>query len=403
MKKSFAVIILLVGFLSSKGEEIFTPHPTGFNGGLYRANTLDNIIFEFDGGIKLLDGASAVVKYENEIIISDTRMEVQNSTFNFPDTTITIGEFIIYYDNKKLPKGHDYTIYVAPHSIAYESNGADNLEFSQKITIPANLGEGHFDAEDGSVISMVSESVYDSFPSCYWRFETLPVGNPHFILYRKDIAVRELPASITWDWALGQAHVIVKEEMRFEKGIEYSLVLPAGSAHEINREDIVNEEDIVFNFVGGYEGIIPELNYVWCNLLSEHSDDTGKISFYYDRPVKLVKDTKIQLWENEGNVLVTEADAFLERDNGYWIVSADFSECQLKGCSEYTFVIPEGSIIAESGDPIVNPGYVMKVSGIDTIDAISNDMPVYDLFGRQVNNPEAGKLYIQKGQKYIKR
>ena len=44
----------------------------------------------------------------------------------------------------------------------------------------------------------------------------------------------------------------MKEEIRFEKGVNYKLVLPAGSVHARFRDDIVNEK-AVFNFVGGYE------------------------------------------------------------------------------------------------------------------------------------------------------
>lgn len=61
--------------------------------------------------------------------------------------------------------------------------------------------------------------------------ETEPVGEPKFILNREDIKVREFPARVGWDWDKGQAYAEVKEELRFEKGVNYKLVLPAGSVH----------------------------------------------------------------------------------------------------------------------------------------------------------------------------
>ncbi|MDE5751520.1 MAG: hypothetical protein K2H88_02655, partial [Duncaniella sp.] len=183
---------------------------------------LDEIGFFFDGGIKLLDGAVATVKCDGEIVATSGRMEVSNYT----STKRTQGSLAIFFDGRNLPKGKEYTLHVAPGSIASEADGAENTEFTQKFSIPDNLGPARFDVEDGTTIAQTSR--YGGLCTCYWGIETEAVGEPSFILYREGVAVREFPAYITWDWDLGQAYPKIEGDMRFEKGVHYSLVLPAG-------------------------------------------------------------------------------------------------------------------------------------------------------------------------------
>ena len=101
---------------------------------------LNEIGFYFDGGIKLLDGASAVVKCNGETVAVASRMEVSNYT-----NERTQGSLAIYFETQNLPKGKDYTLCVAPGSIAFETDGAENQEFSQTFSVPENLGPARFD------------------------------------------------------------------------------------------------------------------------------------------------------------------------------------------------------------------------------------------------------------------
>lgn len=72
----------------------------------------------------------------------------------------------------------------------------------------------------------------------------------------------------------------------------------------------------------------------------------------------------------------------------------------------YTFVIPEGAVIAENGDPVVNPRHAIALNGSSGIENISAenkdcDAPVYDLFGRKVSVLQPGTIYIQSGKKVL--
>lgn len=360
---------------------------------------LDEIGFYFDGGIKLLEGAKAVVICGGETVATASRMEVSNYT----SSKRTQGALAIFFDGQILPKGKEYTLQVAAASIASETDGTKNTEFTQSFSVPENLGPAHFHVEDGVTIAKTSRYGGGLYP-CYWGIETEAAGEPYFILYREGVAVREFPAYVTWDWDLGQAYPEIEDEMCFEKGVHYSLVLPAGSAHAMYRDDIVNEE-VVLNFIGGYEETVPPLNYVWCNLFTDHSDVLNIVTFTYDRPVRVDEGAKLQLWDTINNTLVKEADAYLDTQVN-WAVSADFGGFQMQPETGYTFVIPEGAVIAEDGNPVVNPRHAIALNGSSGIENISIedkdcDAPVYDLFGRKVHIPQPGTIYIQSGKKVL--
>lgn len=361
---------------------------------------LDEIGFYFDGGIKLLDGAKAVVICGGETVATASRMEVSNYT----SSKRTQGALAIFFDGQILPKGKEYTLQVAAASIASETDGTKNAEFTQSFSVPENLGPAHFHVEDGVTIAKTSRYGGGLYP-CYWGIETEAAGEPSFILYREGVAVREFPAYVTWDWDLGQAYPEIEEEMCFEKGVHYSLVLPAGSAHAMYRDDIVNDE-VVFNFIGGYEETVPPLNYVWCSLFTDHSDVLNIVTFTYDRPVRVAEGAKLQLWETYNNTLVKEADAYLDTQANCWNVCADFGGFQMQPEKGYTFVIPEGAVIAENGNPVVNPRHAIILNGSSGIENISAenkdcDAPIYDLFGRKVHIPQPGTIYIQSGKKVL--
>lgn len=122
---------------------------------------LDEIGFYFDGGIKLLDGASATVKCDGETVAVSTRMEVSNYT----SSKRTQGSLAIFFDGQNLPKGKDYTLTVARASVASESGEVANAEFSQTFSVPATLGPVHFDVEEGIVIEKTSR--YGGLPTFY--------------------------------------------------------------------------------------------------------------------------------------------------------------------------------------------------------------------------------------------
>ena len=175
-------------------------------------------------------------------------------------------------------------------------------------------------------------------------------------LYREGVPVRTFDAHVGWDWNLGQAYADFGMKMNFEKGVNYSLVMPEGSLSPRFRTDITNEETRV-DFIGGYTKPIEPITYVWCSLFDNQGIDVlGEVRFYYRQAVMLSSDSKIQLFDTDNN-LIKEVTPTLSEDEdgrwGRWIVSCDFGGLRVpeKGCS---IVIPEGTVISADGNVSVN-------------------------------------------------
>ena len=361
MKKSgFTFLLLLAGILPGMASEsgVLTPESCNVGDRPFTA-PLSRIDFNFDGGITLLEGASASVECDGETVATAIDIEVSN----YKGKERTQGSILLTFERQLLPKGKSYTVCIESGSIAREDNEEiQNSRIEQNFDVPENLGEAHIYREDGSVITTVSKSGYPGFPTFYWGIETEPVGNPYFILYREGIAVREIPAHVTWDWDLGQAYAEVSETMNFEQGVRYTLTLPAGSAHAMLREDIVNEE-VSFDFIGGYTGPIQTLHYSDCILFSERPNVLDEVTVIYQTDFKLAEEAVIQLWSAESSELIKEAPAYINTMINCFALSADFGGYELSSEEGYVLVIPEGMVIACSGDTVVNTRCSITVTG----------------------------------------
>ena len=400
-KPGFTFLLLLAGLIPCLAEEsdLLVPEVCNVGDRPFTA-PLHEIYFNFDGGIRLLEGASAIVECDGKTVTTATNIEVSN----YRGTKRTQGTLILTFDEQNLPKGKSYTVCVAPGSISQEDNAEiQNQTITQDFYVPENLGEARIDLKDGAVISTVSPSVYHSFPTFYWGIETEPIGNPYFILYREGLPAREIPAHITWDWDLGQAYAEVSETMNFEQGVHFTLTLPAGSAHAMRRDDIVNEE-VSFNFIGGYTEPIQTLTYSWCSLFTDHSNVLNEVTFTYQCPIRLAEDAVIQLWYADGAELIMETPAYINTDINCFAVSADFGGYEITSERGYTLVIPEGTVIADYGDPVTNHRCAIPladVSGIHSVEETTDSSAIYDLNGHKATSAAIGKMYVRDGKVFI--
>ncbi|MDE7347933.1 MAG: hypothetical protein K2N48_14475 [Muribaculaceae bacterium] len=402
MKKSgFTFLLLLSGLVTCLAGESDLLVPEACNVGSRPFTApLSEIYFNFDGGIKLMKEAAAKVECDGKTVTTATNIEVSN----YKGKRGTQGTLILTFDEQNLPMGKSYTVCVAPGSISQEDNTEiQNPTITQGFYVPENLGEARIDHKDGTVISTVSPSVYQGFPTFYWGIETEPVGNPYFILYREGVAVRELPAHICWDWDLGQARAEVSETMNFEQGVRFTLTLPAGSAHAMRRDDIVNEE-VSFNFIGGYTEPSQTLTYSWCSLFTDHSNVLNEVTFTYQCPIRLAEDAVIQLWYADESELIMETPAYINTDINCFAISADFGGYEMTSERGYMIVIPEGTVIADYGDPVINHRCYIPladVSGIRTVAETNDPSAIYDLNGCRITAPVSGKMYVRDGKIFI--
>ncbi|MDE5871506.1 MAG: hypothetical protein K2H22_06175 [Muribaculaceae bacterium] len=404
MKKSgFTFLLLLTGIIPAMAGEsdVLTPESCNVGDRPFTA-PLSWIDFNFDGGITLLEGASASVECDGVTVATATDIEVSN----YRGKERTQGTLLLTFEEQLLPKGKSYTVCITSGSIAREDNEKiQNSRIEQNFDVPENLGATSIYQEDGSVIATVSKSGYPGFPTFYWGIETEPVGNPYFILYREGVAVREIPAHITWDWDLGQAYAEVSGTMNFEQGVRYTLTLPAGSAHAMLRDDIVNEE-VSFNFIGGYTGPIQALHYSNCIFFSERPNVLDEVTVIYESDFQLAENAVIQLWNADGSDLIKEAPAYINTMINCFGLSADFGSYELSAEKGYTLVIPEGTVIACSGDPVVNTRCTIPItggSGIQDVPATDDRSSsiIYDLNGTKTSTPVAGRMYVRDGKIFI--
>ncbi|MDE6367684.1 MAG: hypothetical protein K2K94_00430, partial [Muribaculaceae bacterium] len=251
-KLFIAVVCAMIGLQASAGNDSrYAPimWPVSYTVKTDRpfVYPLEEIGVKFDRAIKLMDEVKTpiTVKCNGTVVAEATTLEIINSK---SDRSVE-GVLNVHFEKQNLPKGETYELCIPEGVIGWteleEGFQLVNGATKQKFSVPSSLGPTS-GTEDGVHIP---DSKH--FIVFYWSSETKAVGEPKFDLYREDEKIAELPAHVTWDWDLGQAYPVFNEYMTFDKGINYKLVLPAGSVSSEYREDITNEE-VVFNFIGAY-------------------------------------------------------------------------------------------------------------------------------------------------------
>lgn len=310
------------------------------------------IWFRFNCGITVQENVTINIMCGEEVAATGTLTAINHSASN-----ITLGSATIIFDNICLPKGKSYSLTVPSGVISSEDNPAlVNDELRTDFVVPENIGKANPNIKSGQTVSSLGSLCF------YFKTEIKSVGNPEMTLYREGVPVRNVPIYATWDWGLGQAYAEFGEELKFEKGVLYSLVMPAGSVSALYRSDITNEEERV-DFIGGYTKPLPKIDYVWCNLFAERDfSELNEVKFYYNQAIKLSADAKIQLFE-ETDHLIKEAEAFLTEENNQWVMTADFKGIRLNDDHSYMIVIPDGTVVTATGDVVLNSRSTLSVNG----------------------------------------
>lgn len=361
---------------------------------------LEEIGVKFDRAIKLMDGVHDPVSIKcNDVTVAEaTSLEIINSESSHS----VEGILNVHFEKQNLPKGKTYELCVPEGVIGYaeviDGTQLINAASSAKFSVPESLGATQ-GTQDGLYIS---DSKH--FLVVYWGFETKAVGQPKFELYREEEKIAELDAYVTWDWNLGQAYPVFNEYMTFDNGVNYKLVLPAGSVSSEYREDITNEE-VVLNFVGAYTDASLPFTYTWCSLYTDHSNILGEVSFTFDRPVEIAEGAKIQLYEiYPVEQLLMEVTPWLTTDVNCWKLVCDFGGYHRDEEWGFTIVIPEGAVVSAEGHNVqcARSEFRSVSAGVEniTIDA-AEYKPYYSLQGIKVDKPKAGCIYIHNGKKVI--
>lgn len=350
---------------------------------------LRHVALSFDEEVSICKNAKAFVTNNGETVAEAVNLSISNNILG-KDCQ---GWLNIEFDGECLPTGLQYVMHITAGSITTD-NGIFNEEILIPFEVPANLGEVHF-----NMVEQNSEIESLQLLSCSWMFETLPVGEPEWELYRDGELVRKIRAEVTSDWDLGSAFLNFGETIHFEKGIDYSIVLPEGSV-SAEHPGIVNKETIL-NFTGGYAGPLPSPSFIWCSLYADIPDIVNEVSFHFDIPIVLVPDKPIYFVENGPDNRRWSAVPYLTESDGLWIVTADFGGVELISGMGYTVEIPESTIVTANSDIAVNKKSSVSISntGIDAVNRTTFDtQSIYNLQGVRITNPTIGGLYIKEGK-----
>ncbi len=320
---------------------------------------IHDIGFTFDGAVKTADNSIASV-YMDEQPVATGRL----SASNYVGEKRTQGTVVVSFDSLLvLPKGHTYRV-IIPEGVIFKENdpSVSNKELSVEFEVPATLGDAEPSVEEGTVVNNARRIGF------YYSTEIAAVGNSELTLFREDIPIKKYASDVSWDWNLGYAGIDFGEPTNFEAGVKYTIKIPEGCVSALHRSDITNEEFSV-SFIGGYNEPVRQIQFVWCSLYDDHpSDVINEVRFYYDRPVSLCVNPRVQLYNETDKIVVKEVVPTLSEENGKWILTADFQNTPLIPEKGYTVIIPEGTLVSTDGNVIVNSRNSTSVENGNTSD-----------------------------------
>lgn len=357
---------------------------------------LESLYVGFDRPVDILPSASAVILCGGDTVVKATRFD---DPVNYGENE---GFVAFYFDGRLLPKGREYSFVVAPGSVASREdadvvNGLVEVPFY----VPATLGKAFWNIDEGGCLS------HGDSMTVYWHHETKPAYESEAFLYREGIEVGRFPVAVAWDWSLGQARMDFGRDIRFEKGVEFSVEFPEGIASALYRDDIVNEEASL-TFVGDCAEIVgkgPEYRRV-----TVREDGRGVpegVDFIFDIPFVLGGSPKVTVLESDGSV-AAQTVPYVNTMINCFCLSAEFSGLGLESGKDYVFVVEGGSVVSAEGDPLANPRQTADyvVAGVGSIDAEGHHISperCFDISGCPVSSPADGVIHIRNGRKFMQR
>lgn len=200
--------------------------------------------YSFRGEIELSEDASVAVYHGTDVVASAT-LSVSSWTMGGP----IYGFLNAYFDKPTLlDLGERYVLCLKEGSIHQKGDASiTNYEISQRLIIPRDLGEAYPSIKNGDTIVSLNNL---NFSFCH---ETEEGKSGIVDLYRENDLINSFTGTSSWDWNLGTVYFNFDSKITFDKDVQYTFVLRAGTVHGLYRSDLVNRETTV-SFKGGYTG-----------------------------------------------------------------------------------------------------------------------------------------------------
>lgn len=348
---------------------------------------IEVVYLEFSVAIAISDGAKATITCDGErmaegvITMGDARGQRQAA---------------ILFDKTILPKGKSYKLEVPAGAIYTRDQPTIVMDrYVTPFTVPEYITTRGCSIQEGEIVG------YTKSISFYYDTETEPLGTPMATLYREGVPIQSVAVYITWDWDLGQMHAHFDKYVDFEEGVHYTFTLPEGSMTPRFRTDITNAESSV-HFIGGaatppaeVPDPIPPLSFVKCSLYdwTTPQEVLNEVYFYYDEPIKLSDDPKIQLFDGSDKSLIKEVIPTLMREDDWWIVACDFGGVRIPD-EGAMLIITEGSVLRAGDNKGQNDKNTIRITptpqSTDQVEA--NNPSIYGHNGQIIiNNAPMGE------------
>ena len=349
---------------------------------------IEVVYLDFSVAIAISDGAKATITCDGErmaegvITMGDARGQRQAA---------------ILFDKTILPKGKSYKLEVPAGAIYTRDQPTIVMDrYVTPFTVPEYITTRGCSIQEGEIVG------YTKSISFYYDTETEPLGTPMATLYREGVPIQSVAVYITWDWDLGQMHAHFDKYVDFEEGVHYTFTLPEGSMTPRFRTDITNAESSV-HFIGGaatppaeVPNPIPPLSFVKCSLYdwTTPQEVINEVYFYYDEPIKLSDDPKIQLFDGSDKSLIKEVIPTLMREDDWWIVACDFGGVRIPD-EGAMLIITEGSVLRAGDNKGQNDKNTIQITptpqSTDQVEA--NNPSIYGHNGQIIiNNAPIGEL-----------
>lgn len=366
---------------------------------------LNDVVYHFKGvDVRASVGARAFLLDGGQVIAETTDCRVEGLPISS-----TLHDFIVNFGGFLPEIGKIYTLRLAAGSvISADSDELTNDDIDIVFEVPADFGVGDTDFKSLSGINVTHyithsrQKAYDW--SAIWKWDAKLVGNPEWELYREGELIAKYPSHYSWDWDMSCITAQIDGDVYFDDGVNYRMVLPAGSVCSLYREDIVSRETSI-DFVGGYSESNEAPRYVYCNAwFREVWEKVDLVEFLYDRGVQIetVPNKPIILTEeDDSGVRIFETLPEVEvTQGGDPCLVAHFGGIPLLEGKKYSLSVPDGTVrnaqsnvdaISNSKYALSTIGNVIKLSGVPA-DCIVN---LYDNAGKVIKHLSASSDVVE--------
>lgn len=325
-------------------------------------------------------------------VLAETELKNENSTTN--------RVLMMFKESYKFPIGKNYKA-VFPASSVYSLSDPSKT-FDETIVV--------FDVAKYFYYTRFHGGFNGDYKRLQFYFDlnVKSFDDSKILICREGIPVLEYPVDgndCFSDFDIGRATCGLDHDLNFEDGIKYTVVLPEGSVHSVERDDIVNAE-AQYNIEKSCGRTFAPIEYSACSVEGKTDlTELGVVTVDYSTSVQLAPGARLQLVGSDGAIL-KEAEATLSDNGKIWTVSADFGGCVVNG--GFSLCIPEATVVGTGSDITINRRTLIALDGsVSSVTGVMHLQPTVSLNGSllTINGVEPGDhvaIYDATGKLYLR-